>query len=475
MPRLKVIQNGVPAKSVDLASAYLVGNDRVPLRADLRFANGEVIFDARSRGAAALSILWPVRGAGRIMLETPRLQERAEPYDLQVELARGRLMRISQKREDWGLYGFTEGEAIYRAIDAARETLIQAMTAPDEATAARLGEAAVAASVQAGEAVSTFHADVFLNRLKAAHQIAKLPLGCRIDPGHSSEAYVRRLTDAFDFAVLPLCWSAMEPKQGTHKPTNIDPWLKLLHQRKIPAWGASLLSLDPAQLPNWLRRKRLDYDTFRDCVSKHIRHVLKTYGAHVRAFEVINGVHAPNALRFSFEQIMELTRLCAMLVKQAAPKSTAILGITLPWGEYYAVDSRTIPPMLYAEMAVQSGIHFDAFGLEIRFGAGEPGHYTRDLLQVSSLLDRFGSLGKSLHITAAGVPSAGGNPSDGHWHGPWSDPVQAEWVRNFCRIAFSKPFVETVTCQALADGTDHEGLLDSDLNPKPAYAEILKL
>lgn len=472
MLRIKVYQNGVPAKKIDLTGAYLVGNDRVPMRAELKFANGEIVFDSRSRGAAALSILWPIDGIGRIMLETPRLQERKQPYDLYIELARGRLMQISQKREDWGLYDFPEGESIYKDIDAARNMLLDAMTSSDDVAAARLGEAAIAASVRAGESVSEFHAEVFLKRRRAANQIVRRPLGCRIDPTQNTEIYLRRLTDAFDFAVLPFCWSSMEPKEGTHKPTNIDPWLKLLRQRKIPAWGASLLSLAPSHLPEWLHRWANNYEHFRDFVTKHIKHVLKTYGSYVQSWEVISGVHAHNDFRFTFEQIMELTRIAALLVKQMSPKSSAIIGITLPWGEYYATDPRTIPPTLYAEMAVQSGINFDAFGLEICFGSGEPGHYARDMMQISTLLDRFGNLGKPLHITAAGVPSGGGHPSNGCWPGEWSEEVQAEWVRQFCRIAFSKPFVETVTCLRLADETEMDGIVKANCSPKPAYQEI---
>lgn len=474
MLRIKVYQDGAPAKKVDLAGAYLVGNDRVPLRADLKFSKGEIVYDSRTRGAAALSIMWPVPRHGRLMLETPRLQERRQPYDLHVELARGRMMRISQKREDWGLYDFQEGESLYREIDGARDLLIEAMTAADETAAACKGEAAVAAGMRAGELLSTFHAEVFLNRRCAANQIGSRPLGCRIDPSQSSETYLRLLTGAFDFGILPFYWSNIEPKEGAHKPTNIDPWLKLLHQRKIPAWGASLFSLDEMALPEWVRPIGHHYERFRECLTKHVKMVLKTYGAYVQAWEVVSGVHADNPFRFTFEQLMEITRLAALVVKQMSPKATAIVGITCPWGEYYAADPRTIPPYLYAEMAVSSGINFDAFGLELHFGAGERRHYVRDMLQISALLDRFGGLGKPIHITAAGVPSGGGNPEDGCWREAWTPKVQAEWLRDFCRVAFSKPFVESISMVRLADSTDQDGLLDLDCSPKPAYQEMLR-
>lgn len=475
MLRIKVYENGAPAKAIDLSTAYLVGNDRVPMRADVKFANGEIVFDTRTRGAAALSILWPVEGVGHIMLETPRLQERKQPYNLNVELARGQLMRIAQKREDWGLYDFPEGKAIYAEIDAARKLLVEALTASDDAAAARHADACLSASVKAGEAVTSLHAEVFLTRRAEADQLGKRPLGCRVFPTQVSGDCLARLTEAFDFAVLPFNWSTLEPLEGTHKPSNLDTAIKALRQHSLQLWGAALLSFDPTHLPAWTQKIGKDYERFRECATRHMRQTLKTFGPYIHVWEVISAAHAFNTAGFTFEQIMDLTRISALLAKQVSPKCQAVIGIVLPWGEYYARDSRTIPPSLYAEMAVQSGINFDAFGLEIRFGTGEPGGAARDLLQLSSLLDRYGALGKPLHITAASVPSAGGQPSDGHWHGPWSPTVQAAWIREIYRIALSKPFVETVTCARLADGAESDGILDADGKPKPAFDEILKL
>ncbi|MBX3394759.1 MAG: hypothetical protein KF841_05285 [Phycisphaerae bacterium] len=475
MLRIRVFQDGEPAKSVDIASAYLVGNDRVPLRAEVKFSNGEIVFDTRSRGAAALAILWPVAGVGRVMLETPRLQERKTPYNLNVELARGQLMRIAQKREDWGLYDFAEGAALYKKVDAARQILVAALTAEDESSASRHADECLSAGVRVGEELTALHAQVFLGRRGETGQFSKRTFGCRVDPSQSSEAFLKCFGEGFDFAVLPFSWSSIEPQDGSPKPSNMDGLLKTLWQRRVALWAASLVSLDPVQLPGWVQKSGRDFEKFREYVTRHVRHVLKTYGPYVQAWEVISAAHAYNSMGFTFEQIMDLTRITALLVKQMSPKSQSIIGIVQPWGEYYARDARTIPPSLYAEMAVQSGINFDAFGLEIRFGTDEPGGCVRDLLQISSLLDRFGTLGKPVHITAAGVPSGRSSSNDGQWHGEWSPELQGEWLREFCRIALSKPFVESIACMRLADGADPNGVVDLNGAAKPAYQEILKI
>lgn len=477
MLRFLVFENGAPAKALSLDGAFLLGNDRVPLRTAIEYADGEIRCDTKARGAAALSILWPVPGVGRMVLETTRLMERARPYNLHIELARGQLMRISQKREDWGLYDYPDGAAVYSEIQTAKDLLVAAMTADSDGAAACLGDEAIAASVKIGERLSLFHADLFLQRRQASNLLARRPLGCRLDLGRLTAPYLRAFSAAFDFASVPFDWQSLEPREGKRQTALHEQWLRVCREKKVPVRGHSLLDFSPASLPDWVRTTACDYTVLREAISRHLRHVLKTFHAGVKSWEVISGVHAGSGLKLSFEQAMELTRMAALITKQLAPRSSAIVGITLPWGEYYAHDPRTIPPLLYAEMVVQSGITFDAFGLEIRFGGSESGLLVRDLMQVSAMLDRFGSLTKPIHISAAGVPSAGDAKRNGCWRDQWTERTQAEWLRCFYQIALSKPFVESVTWHALADPQDRShyfGLLQPDLVYKPAYQQTLE-
>ena len=169
--------------------------------------------------------------------------------------------------------------------------------------------------------------------------------------------------------------------------------------------------------------------------------------------------------------------MAAGLAKQLAPHSQVILDLTQPWGEYYARNQRTIPPLLYADMVVQSGVSFDAFGLEFLFGHN--GYHVRDLFKISSLIDRLANLGKPLHVSALAVPSGNGatQPSGGgQWHAPWSDEIQSEFVIAFLEVALSKPYVESVCLADLTDGPDliipTGGVLRDNLTPKAIVAKL---
>ena len=491
MLRFAVFEKGKPAKTVDLSGAYLVGGDGVPIRAEIEFKNGEIQCKKRAGGPAALALMWPLNGGGRMMLETSRLTERNKPYILQLELLRGRLMRISQKREDWGLYDFEGTDEIAHDIDASRDKLIEGLQADKPEDAASISEAGLVLSLNASERLTAFHAEIFLNRRKQIGGFPRRLLGAGIDISCTNDSYRKRLLDAFDYVHVPINWREVEPREKEFNWKPLDQWIEWTSKHRVPVRGGPLVSFAPDAIPDWLHIWEHDFDAVRDLVYEHIRRIIGRYGQYIHVWDVISGMHANNCFSFSFEQLMELTRMATAVTKQMAPRALSVIDIITPWGEYYATNQRTIPPMLYAEMAIQSGINFDVFGVHCNFGVDASGYHVRDLFQISSMLDRFACFGKPVHLTGIGVPSgAGKDPHDawkgekspaagGAWHKQWNEETQKAWLRRVYHIALSKPFVEALTWCDFAD-TDkhvlpHGGLLRSDFRTKPAYQEILNI
>ena len=491
MLRFRVFSDGKPAEKVELAGVYLVGSDGVPVRADIEFRKGEIVCKKRVTGPVGLAVVWPVRGLGRIMLETTRLPERDKPYLLQLELARSRLMRLTQKQEDWDLDDSEAGAALAERIGQCRELLVRALQADDEAATAELAEESLALGVRVAEEFSLYQAGAALAKRQRTAGFSKRLFGCKIELETASEAYRRQLADAFDFVAVPMCWRQIEPAEQQFNWKPLDAWVEWLAKNRIPMKGSGLVDFSKQNVPDWLYTWEHDFDTIRDLVYEHIRRIVNRYGQYIQTWDVVSGLHASNCVNFNFEQLMELTRMAAAVTKQLLPRVTTIVDLVAPWGEYYARNQRTIPPLLYADMAIQSGINFDAFGLQVYFGVGQDGMYVRDLFQISSMIDRFAGRGKPLHITAVEVPSDtsldehdawGGTLSvadGGAWRGGWTEELQSQWLRSFYAIALSKPFVDTVTWRDLADSGEHflphGGLLRRDLTAKPAYQALMAL
>ncbi|MCP4589787.1 MAG: hypothetical protein GY842_03505 [bacterium] len=491
MLRFSVFAEGSVTDIVDFSGAYLLGSDGVPLRAELELRDRQIICRKRATGPAALSILWPAGSSGRLLMATTRLQERERPYILEVELLRGRLMRLAQKREEWVLADCAYSAEERTEIDACRETLIEALKTDDPATAARIAQDGLERSVALGEQLAANKAQVLIERRRQVGGFTRRVFGCRVDPLCADDKVCTKLAGAFDFAVLPIPWKTVEPHEQEHNWAALDACVERLAKERLPIKGSDLVCFTEACIPDWLYIWEHDFETIRELLYAHLARVIDRYGSFIQVWDVISGIHAASCFAFNFEQLMELTRMAATTFRQLAPQATTVVNLVSPWGEYYARNQRTIPPLLYADMVVQSGIDFDAFGLSLFFGMGTDGMYTRDLFQISTMLDRFAVLGKPLHITTLQVPScAEGEPNDawkgqmspragGTWHAPWDEDVQADWVRGIYEIALSKPFVDTVTWRNLTDRDPHYlpggGLLRTDLSPKPAFDSLQEL
>jgi hypothetical protein len=434
-----------------------------------------------------VTLLWQAGPSGRFLLSTTRLPERNRPYNLNLELARAQVARIAVKHEEWGLFDFATASEISAAYDRLRRRLVEAIKIRDGAKASVLADTVLAEAVTLGEKMALFHGDVLLQRRRASN-IRRCGFGCTVDISCRSRAYAERIGDGLDFISVPVPWKHTEPREREYDFSQVDLWVQWAQKVRKAVHLGPILSFDAADLPEWLYIWEHDYESLRDLIYEHVQQIAQRYAAQASVIRVVSGINVFNSFSMSFEQIMELTRMCCLLVKRVAPRSTVLIDLVMPWGEYYARNQRTIPPMLYADMVVQSGIKFDAFGVQISSGLPKDGFYVRDLLQISSLLDEFLRMGKGVHVTACQVPSSCESGPDGHgkklrieragqWHNPWSPRLQAEWLQAFLRTAISKPFVETVCWRDLADGpagfvVPHGGLCEKDLKPKLAYREL---
>ncbi|NBB94640.1 MAG: hypothetical protein GVY16_02760 [Planctomycetes bacterium] len=487
MLRFKVYRDGKPADGTDLSGAYLFGQDGIPIRADIVSSRDQITCMKRVGAACGLSLLWDAGDGKRCLLGTTRLPERSEPYNLNLELLRAQIMLLYQKREDWALFDLPEADDLNEEFAGVRQAFVRAMVVnvSDPGAAAAMADEALRSALSFGERLALFHSDIVMRQHDSA--MRRLYFGSRALLEHDSPAVVKRLRDGFDFVLLPIPWRSIEPKEGSRDFGRLDAWMNWANREKHDIHGGPLLSFEPEFLPEWLYGYENDFDDLRDHVFGHIQHIVKRY-ADVNVWHVISGLEAINPFNLSFDQIMELTRTCCQLVKTLAPDSTALIDVAMPWGEYYARNQRTIPPMLYADMTYQSNIKFDAFGVRINMGMPADGHYVRDVLRISALLDEFHPHGKDVYVTAAGVPSQNGrdpadstgghkNPSHaGSWRGPWSPKLQATWLQTLVRLSMSKPYVKGICWLDVADlpGHDlpHGGLCAADLRSKPAWKEM---
>lgn len=479
-----VFQNGQPVTKFPLSAAYLFGADMIPLhQVQIEYKDGVIDCTKRSLDSAGLALLWTVEGVGRLLLPTTRLPERAEPYNLNVELARARLMQITLKREDWAL--FEEENGFADLAHEAQDLFIQALQhISDPQRASELADESLRKGIIFSERLAAKHAEQFL-AVRCKHRgLGRHSLGCTIDSAKMKDVtYRKRLFDMFGFVTIPIRWSAIETEPGHYDFSALDECLEYLAGKRLALCAGPLLCFTPSLVPLWLREGTYAFEKVRETAYEFVSQIVSRYAKYIHAWRVIGGMNALNCFGFSFEQIIEMTRTACLAAKSADSKSRKVVELMLPWGEYYAADRNTIPPLVYADMVIQSGINFDAFGLPLVFGRDEPGAHVRDMMQISSRLDCFAPVAKPVHITSILIPdrtdSGAGNPEKaGYWRKPWTPEVQAEWVESIYKAALGRPFIHTVTYGQLSDASEGPvaggGLLNASMSPKKAMTVMAK-
>jgi hypothetical protein len=490
--KFEIYRDGKRVMDFQPVAAIAMGPESVPIEGSVSFRDGLLTVERSEEHAVGVALLWDMGPFGSYHMETTRLRHRQKPYNLNVELARLRLMKIVQKQEDWNLFDIPRGgEKFSQQLKDAQAVFADALGHLEEPIeAAKLADESLVMSVELSEQLATLHGDMLLNRRKASNQFARHLLGCRVNSSVQNQKYKDSLSAMFDYAVVPMPWKQIQPEEGAFETPSVDEWIETLNRKRVPVIGGPLIRLAESDVPDWMFIWEHDYETLRQMAYEYVQKVVHRYRKGVGVWNVVAGLSANKIFPLSFEQLIELTRLLISQVKNMLPQARTLVTITQPYGEYHAKGPGTVPPMLYAEMVAQAGINFEAFGLEVEMGVPAPGAFARDLFQFSCMLDRFSTLGRPLFITAISAPSRNTpDPGDltegkldpaaaGRWRRPWDPQLQAEWMEAVYRIALSKPYVESIAWGDLADISQNlpgGGMLDDMLRPKPALQKMQEM
>src|SRR5580658_11202681 len=143
--KFEIYRDGNRVTTFEPIAAAAVGPESVPISGDISFREGLLILNRRDEHASGISLLWECGASGCFVLETTRLQPRDKPYNLNVELARFRLMRIMQKQEDWNLFDFPKADKFSIRFGEAQNLFADALGKLHEpAEAAKLADKALA-------------------------------------------------------------------------------------------------------------------------------------------------------------------------------------------------------------------------------------------------------------------------------------------------------------------------------------------
>ncbi len=476
--------DGTPVPASEMRTLYCTNLQRDPRPLLPRqVTDGRAVLDLPDEPSVLLMKL-AVPGFGRVYQVADnggRGYASEGEVDLLMEFARSRARAGDQTWRAARKAGCPEVQVVSQRLERAAAALQHARRADSDTERIARAYESLGESLWAGE-LAVFE--------RARHEAAKLAprrgflFGCNAFgyPDHG-EQYARLFSELLNFATLPFYWRGFEPEPGQKGFARVDRMAEWCAREGITAKGHPLTWFHNAGIPDWIKGR--SFDEIRRLSEERIAEIVSRYAGRIDVWDVINEAHDwGNELKFSPEQLLDLTRMSAAATRRANPRATVIVNNCCLWGEYVSTgrtyfgdmgrDLRA--PHEYLRTCLDARIDFDVVGLQVYY----PGY---DMLEIERMLERFAQLGKPIHITELGVSSKnepdptahGREPSNSYWHAEWSERVQADWVEQFYTLCYGKPYIHAITWWDFADRGHfwpHGGFLRPDMTPKESYQRL---
>lgn len=494
-------------------SAWLFGPDEISVPADLRLDDGVIRCEKHSAEPAGIALRVDQGLDTPLVLQTCLLPERDRPYALTLELARHRIMTILNKLEDWQLSDLAPTDPAMELFERARGAFTKALVsqggsgdqAPDPQRTEELAREALRLAIDASEfLVSADTERAFEPRVngttytRATARLDPKPQGqapaiknpvgsglvlpgkpfiaAGISPARFSDDEIATVQSTSDFLALPLRWTDLEPDEGKYNFAPTDRWIEwAVRKAKLPVVAGPVIDFNAANAPDWLYIWEHDYETLREVVYEHIRHVVTRYRRTVPRWTIASGLHRNDNFVLSFEQMMDLTRMAVLLTRKLHPSARVQLELVQPFSGHTGKSPRSLPGPIYADMAAQSGVIADTYAVKLELTPPTPGYTGRDLMALSSTLDRYASLDRPIVVNFTSQSTA------------WSEPAAKQWLRSAIELTVSKSWLYAITWQqTLAQASDTTsgqpgrrakpaelaGLTGADARPHPAISTL---
>lgn len=289
----------------------------------------------------------------------------------------------------------------------------------------------------------------------------------------------------FNAATVPFYWRGLEPERGKprYAPDSApfprrpppDAVIAFCERHGLRMHGHTLLwDFFQWSAPDWL--SKTDASENSRLWEAHVREIATRYGKRIHRWDALNeSLCSPDrvAKGLSCPMPADYEREAFKWAEESVPSDTRldINETTHVWSARGILDyAAQIRSLLNRGTSIGgAGLQFHLFAdanlVDVIEGKA---HRPGDLFRT---LDTLAPLGLPLHISEITLTSPGNDAA--------GQAAQAEVARNFYRLWFSHPSVDSITWWNVPDGGAApgedkvaSGLLNRDLTPKPAYTAL---
>jgi hypothetical protein len=467
----------------DLRKAYITGLDRTPGRLSVEFRQGVMACHRESNESGRLFVPWPVQGHGIPIVGTATLAERREPYNLAVELARGKLNDLRNQLADWTQMGLRIPSELHALIRQSQAAFVQGATRSNDLPGSYLSsQASLSAAFTAGDMLSeAYTAQVLQTRLASGVKLSTQLAGTiEGDPRQSPPPTDWGTT--FNSARVGVSWKSLAPSEGQFRWDELDAQIAWCRKQQVPLQAGPLVEFRASALPDWIWLWEGDFDTILGLVVDLVRQAVVRYKGKIPLWHLVHRPACVDFLGLSEEEQLRIAARAVQVARQADPSAQFTVGVERPWAEWMGSSHFQLGPLHLADYLVRADLGLSGIVMEVAPGYSSPGSHIRDLFDFSKLLDLYALLNLPLHVWMSLPSSASPDPNSepsvrvemAQWPSLPDETTQAGWAARWIAMAVAKPYVRSVTWSQTRDAVPHlypnAGLYRPDGSAKPVLA-----
>ena len=459
------LPNSLPpaAETLLKQASFAAGYDQTPSPTRVRIENRILHVSRDTDESGYLFLPWPVGPVGAMVTTTSTLRERAEPYNLMVELARGKLNQVRTQTGEWREMGLRTPSDFNRDLEEVHRLFGTAVLNQPSAEADIAAAKVLDRSYQVADRLARLYIEqMFATRQGEEGKLASR-LATRIQSAPApavSEDYRR----AFNAARIGCRWRDIEPSESKYNWATLDFAVESARIAGHPITIGPIIDLAPGTIPGWAKSWEGDLQTLAAFMCDYLETLIGRYREHVRRWVICAGFNHSDGAGLSDDERLRLMQRLFEAALQLDPQLDLIVSVSQPWGDYLTQEDQTISPLSFADDLIRTGLKVSGVELEIRGGTKPRGSLPRDLIDTSRMIDHFSMLGLPLEIVlshpSSQSPDFGARDHDEDlwapaWRGGPTPEGQAEWGVSLAAMALCKPEVRAVTWDHWSDADPH--------------------
>ena len=419
--RPDLLASCVESKHID----FLMYDGRIAA-AEIEHSDDRLFCHRRIAESGQMRLLWPRFDGMHSVIHSTTLREQEEPYQLEIELARGQLSRLRNQYSIWHGSGLQSSEKLEDLIrEAHRAFRSAALRAEFPEISAAAAVLSIELSAQACDLLCEHYVS---QRIEFRRQrTSRIPvfLGAGLSSPPVNEG---RFLSIFNAVQIQTQWEDLEPEDGDYQWDQIDRLVDWAQENSLRMFGGPLLDISSPRLPRWMNSWTGSLKNLCSFAADYVETVISRYVGRIRHWEVVAGGNRGGLGSFTEEQRLNLLSSVIAAARGVDEQTQVSLRVVQPWGEYLSESANRLSPIQFYDTLRRCGVRFDELNLDLRIQQGDLKALRRDPLSLSQLIDMWSGFQLPINVIIS-PPAVTETQTEIH---------NAQWLRDAVTMCLSK-------------------------------------